>query len=67
MRELNVSELNMVAGGGPRCGSEGGGGGGNDIGGIGDPSSFGDYMIGVYEGLVQVTSHIIERVALAFG
>ena len=62
MRELNVSELNMVAGGGDsdQCTP------GNSIGGIGDGPGFGDYLINVYEGLVQVTSHIIERVANSF-
>jgi hypothetical protein len=61
MRELNVSELNMVAGGGDQCTP------GNSIGGITDSGSLGQDLINVYEGLVQATSYIIERVANAFG
>jgi len=61
MRELNVDELNMVAGGGGQCTP------GNSIGGVGDPDSVGDYLISAYEGLVQATSYVIERVANALG
>ncbi len=60
MRELNVYELKMVAGGGDQCTAE------NFVAGIGDAPGFGDYLINVYEGLVQATSHIIERVANSF-
>ena len=59
MRELNISELNMVAGGGDQCTPE------NSVGGIGDPTTVGDFIIGVYEGLIQATSYIMERVANA--
>ena len=62
MRELSANELNMVGGGGDQCTPENSG---NNLGGIGDSQGFGDYLIGIYEGLVQVTSHIIERVANA--
>ncbi len=59
MRELNVNELNRVAGGGDQCTPA------NSVGGIGDPETLGDYIIGVYEGLVEATSYIIERVSNA--
>lgn len=61
MRELTLSEMNLVSGAGDDCSS----GGGNDFGGVTDPSSLGDDLIEIYEGLVAVTSHIIERVANA--
>jgi hypothetical protein len=59
MRELRVDELSMVAGGGDQCTPE------NSIGGISNPESVGEFIIGVYEGLIQATSYIIERVANA--
>lgn len=59
MRELNNMELDSVSGGHGVCTPA------NSIGGVGDPSRFGDYLIGVYEGLVAATSHVIERVANA--
>ena len=60
MRELNVNELVLVAGGGEdQCTPENSG---NQIAGIGDAESFGSYLISVYEGLVMAMSHIIERV-----
>jgi len=62
MRELNVNELKMVAGGGDQCTAENSG---NNIGGISKPSSLGQDLINIYEGLVQATSYIIERVANA--
>lgn len=62
MRELTLSEIQFVSGAGDECPS---GDSGNDIGGITDPGSFGDDIISIYEGLVQATSHIIERVANA--
>lgn len=61
MRELNVNELSLVAGGGDQCTP------GNSIGGIGNPEGVGDYLIAVYEGLIQATSYVIERVANSFG
>jgi hypothetical protein len=60
MRELNKMELDFVSGGRGVCTP------GNSIGGLGDPEGFGNYLIGVYEGLVAATSHMIERVANAF-
>ena len=62
MRELTAAELDFVSGGGDNCSNEGG----NNYGGVTDTESLGDELINIYEGLVQVTSHIIERVANAF-
>lgn len=57
MRELTLNEVSRVAGG--ECPA------GNNYGGITEPTSFGQDMINIYEGLVQATSYIIERVANA--
>lgn len=62
MRELTMSEIGMVTGGGDTCSA----GDGNDIGGITEPGSLGQDLIGIYEGLVEATSYIIERVAESF-
>jgi len=62
MRELTVSELDFVSGGIGVCTPENSG---NDFGGITDTSSVGQDIINIYEGLVEATSHIIERVANA--
>ena len=62
MRELTAAELDFVSGGGDECSDEGG----NNIAGVTDSSSLGEDLINIYEGLVEVTSHIIERVANAF-
>lgn len=64
MRELTLSEIGLVSGGGDNCSS--GDAGGNNYGGITDTQSVGDEIIEIYEGLVAATSHIIERVAGAF-
>ena len=61
MRELTTAELEFVSGAGDQCSNDGG----NNYGGVTDTSSLGDDLIEIYEGLVQVTSHIIERVANA--
>ena len=63
MRELTIGEMNLVSDAGGECTS--GGGGGNTYGSITDPSTIGDEIIEIYEGLVAATSHIIERVANA--
>ena len=63
MRELTATELRFVSGGGDSCPKDSSDS--NTYGGIGDTSTFGEDMIDFYEGLVEVTSHIIERVALA--
>jgi hypothetical protein len=62
MRELTMSEIKFVAGAGDDCS---GGSQGNDLGGITDPANLGQDLINIYEGLVAVTSHVIERVANA--
>ena len=55
MRELTLNEVSRVAGG--ECST------GNNYGGITEPSSLGQDIIQIYEGLVQATSYLIERVA----
>jgi hypothetical protein len=59
MRELTASELDFVSGGGDSCSGDDG----NTYGGITDVSGVGDDLIAVYEGLVEATSYIIERIA----
>ncbi len=61
MRELTLNEMNVVSGAGDDCSS----GGGNNIGGVTEPSSLGQDLIEIYEGLVSATSYVIERVANA--
>ena len=62
MRELTMSEVEFVSGGPGVCTPENSG---NDYGGITDTSSVGEDIINIYEGLVEATSYIIERVANA--
>lgn len=64
MRELNSRELHQVAGGGNggSCPSDSAS---NDFSGITDTGQFGRDLINLYEGAVDATSHIIERVAVA--
>jgi len=62
MRELTASELSVVSGAGDECPT----GGGNNLGGITEPDTLGQDMIQIYEGIVEATSYIIERVANAF-
>ena len=62
MRELTAAEIEFVTGGHDPCADESG----NNYGGVSEPNSVGDDLIAIYEGLVQATSHIIERVANAF-
>jgi len=52
--------MNFVSGAGDDCSS-----GGNNIGGVTEPSSLGNDLIEIYEGLVSATSYVIERVANA--
>ena len=59
MRELTLSEMNRVAGAGDECI------GGNNYGGVTQPGSLGDDLIDIYEGMVALTSHMIERIANA--
>ena len=60
MRELTLSEMNTVAGAADDCS------GGNSYGGVTETDSLGDDLVEIYEGLVAVTSHMIERIANAF-
>ena len=53
-----MSEVEFVSGG---CTPEGG----NEYGGVKDTEGFGKDIINMYEGLVEATSYIIERVANA--
>jgi len=63
MRELTLSEISRVAGGTGVCTAEDSSG--NNIGGVTDSGSLGQDLINIYEGMVEATSHVIERVANA--
>ena len=64
MRELTRAELAFVAGGNnQQCTPSDSG---NNYGGVKEPSTVGQDLIEIYEGLVAATSHVIERVAEAF-
>lgn len=60
MRQLTMNEMSMVSGAGDECSS-----GGNNYGGVTDTSSLGADLVEIYEGLVEATSHVIERIANA--
>jgi hypothetical protein len=62
MRELTVNEIGFVGGAAEQCSS---GQGGNNYGGITDVNSVGKEIIAFYEGLIEATSYVIERVANA--
>ncbi len=62
MRELKSSELSFVSGAGDGCSS----GSGNNIGGVTNSGGLGQDLINIYEGVVQATSYMIERVARAW-
>ena len=64
MRELTIGEIGFVGGGAEQCTADQGG---NNYGGVTDTGSLGDDLIEIYEGLVQATSYVIERVANALG
>ena len=64
MRNLTKDEIQMVAGAGDECSSDGGGGQ-NEYAGVTDPGSLGKDLIKLYEGLVEATSYVMERVAKA--
>ena len=64
MRELTVSEIGFVGGGAEQCQSDQSG---NNYGGITDTGSIGGEIIEIYEGLIEATSYVIERVANALG
>ncbi|MBT8091098.1 MAG: hypothetical protein KJO01_12910 [Gammaproteobacteria bacterium] len=58
MRELTMSEVEFVSGG---CTP----GSSNTFGGIRDTYGLGQDIINIYEGLIEATSYVIERVANA--
>lgn len=62
MRELTMSEMDFVSGGTGVCTPEDSG---NEYMGISDTSTIGDELIEIYEGLIEATSYVIERVASA--
>jgi len=62
MRELTATELRFVSGGGGECSEDSSG---NSYGGVADTSSIADDLINIYEGIVEATSYVIERVANA--
>ena len=64
MRELTMTELAVVSGGTEQCTSQQSG---NNYGGITDTQSLGHEIIEIYEGLIEATSYVIERVANALG
>lgn len=64
MRELTMSEIGFVGGAAEQCRSNQGA---NNYGGVTDTGSVGQDIIEIYEGLVEATSYIIERVANALG
>ncbi len=67
MRELTLNEIGCVTGGTGVCTPEDPGGAGepNDYLGGAAANEVGAVLIGIYEGLVSATSHVIERVANA--
>ena len=66
MRTLTLDEMQLVAGAGGDCSSEGDGDDGNTYGGVSDVGGIGQDIIDAYEGLIEATSYIIERVANSF-
>ncbi len=63
MRELTTTEVECVSGGMMVCRP---GEMGNTWGGITDTYSIGRDIINIYEGLIEATSYMIERVATSF-
>ena len=64
MRTLLENELCAVAGGTGTCTPDESSG--NNLGGVTNSGHLGDDLVNIYEGAVQATSHIIERVADSF-
>ena len=64
MRELTVSEIGFVGGAAEQCRADQSG---NNYGGITDTRSIGREIIEIYEGLIEATSYVIERVANSLG
>lgn len=63
MRELTMSELERVSGGTGQCTPQSDG---NTYGGISNPKTIGEELVDIYEGLIEATSYMIERVATSF-
>ena len=64
MRELTLNEMQWVSGAGDDCSNDGGDGA-SPLGPIQNTETIGEQAIDVYEGMIELTSHIIERVAEA--
>jgi hypothetical protein len=62
MRELTTAELLFVSGGTGQCTPDNSG---NNIAGVTNSGGLADDLINIYEAVVAVTSHAIERVANA--
>jgi hypothetical protein len=62
MRSLSVNEVEWVSGGAEATVSAGG----VSVTVKGDSAGFGRAVINIYEGAVEATSYVIERVANAF-
>lgn len=62
MRELTMEEFSRVSGGTGECTAQQSG---NNYGGITETSTLGQELIEIYEGMVEATSYVIERVASA--
>ncbi len=62
MRELTTNELEFVSGG-LVCTPENTG---NVLYGISNPKGVGAFLIDVYEGLIEATSYMFERVATSW-
>ena len=63
MRELETSELDFVSGGLVCTPADGG----NVFYGVSQPNTLGRDLISIYEGLIEATSYMFERVANAWG
>ncbi len=63
MRELTTTELEFVCGGNSGCTRANRS---NSYGGITQPSSLGQDLINIYEGLIEATSYMFERIANSF-
>lgn len=60
MRMLEVKELQLVGGGEGQCTASDSG---NSYGGVVDTGGVAQDLIDLYEGAVELASHVIERVA----
>ena len=62
MRELTMEEISRVSGGTGECTAQQSS---NNYGGVTEPGTLGQDLIEIYEGMVEATSYVIERVARA--